>query len=580
MHLLCTDSSGEQDTLFLEELGPLFAGRRAVDVLLGPHTQTPLQKRVLEYVGKYMAKKKNEGREHVHERLGEAVRAMGGVSAAEESESKQRAREAARALAKAIGRTCSQDADRSMRELEWRFSVEREAFANCLRSCVIRSMDVLLEADDTSVLETARRLRDHALSTVADYAAVVRSQCRLVWGSSSSFDTMDIVLSRPIVSVLATFEPGPQVRGIQGQLEDVLLLRTRSDMFHMTVFQASLTFCADQYEPESLPVNTLGELRAYLDEELAMRVLRLSRSWYVCGKHYPSRLVVDLECSSVRKTLARLRKRLGARGYWWMLGLGDELQRRNFRGKAAGGAGGAVLSGDGWKLTIGEIAREDHRMHVTLGVVRTGFAAYDRLLVEASGGFAAGDIDLVFSSGRGDACTNTMAQKQQEMLSTAVAHMLSCIDPDTPQDYSELRSHEERARKGSRPRLGKRAVNEWHGLRTAEVRAEHREVDFGDEGTYMRITGLKAMSSTRVACRVSSLLSLGRRQERRLLAVGAELHYRHTLKTPWELSVWFSRLSRKESDTLSRVRHRDILSGDPCHGWLDKHSSAFCIAEL
>lgn len=488
--------------LFLPELKALLAGRCAEEVLHSTSVHTPCQERVLRYVRDYIDKKGQEGSQQVLELLSMVVEAAEGISA-EESQKMQRARETAHALAEAVYNKCGQNVNRTLEVIERKFGVESEAFDTYMMSCVNTSMDILFSASgqtgNPDVLVIARKLQDLTLNIMTEYAAVVHSLCRITWGKACSFDSMDMTLSRPCFGVVVLLEPGQQLCCIQDLLLDELLLKMHGSMLHMTVFQASLAFDKTKYEPQSLPVNVLDVLQTYMNwalqvlfddvqKELASQSVKLNRTLEVFGAEYPSHVVVGVDCKDESETLWKLKKRLSAMGFRWMQALSSELKSHGFKGDVKGRYTGSVLRSNGWRLAISSIGADDYKMHVTLGVVKTGCQEYDNLLLSVHSDLER-TIDSVFSQDKGDPHVESMMKLLDRASASIQREMLLKTDPNELGDYSLLKSHVERVRSGRKPGLDKKTKDEWHCFIAEKIMRRLGEIDFYGMDPHIRVSG-------------------------------------------------------------------------------------------
>jgi len=137
---------------------------------------------------------------------------------------------------------------------------------------------------------------------------ILANLSQLSWGTSSnSFDDMDIKLTKPSFGVIALLQMDDTLQNFRKNCEKFLLMRTRDNCLHMTIFQVFITF-HDDYNPFSLPNNLLECLHTFITQAIKADILKINENletlsrfvvtnnWCILGKRvsipfsYQSRL--------------------------------------------------------------------------------------------------------------------------------------------------------------------------------------------------------------------------------------------------------------------------------------------------
>ncbi|GBM38075.1 hypothetical protein AVEN_40955-1 [Araneus ventricosus] len=208
----------------------------------------------------------------------------------------------------------------------------------------------------------------------------------LMWGSKSDnptkFDNMDIRLTKPGFCVIALYKMDNVLQNLRKSCENILLMRTRDDCLHMTIFQVFLMF-HNNYNPFSLPNNLLECLHNYIDKAIKVDMAKINKdletlsrysitkNWCNFGREYQSYLFVEVNCMAVCNVLQNFKEKVNHIGYEWMTHLAQELQKRNFDGSIVQGDIGSRLSSNGCDLIIGYTPNRDYKTHVTMGILPT-----------------------------------------------------------------------------------------------------------------------------------------------------------------------------------------------------------------
>lgn len=232
---------------------------------------------------------------------------------------------------------------------------------------------------------------------------------KLDWSKQSiSFDKMDITKTRPGFGIVAFLDENQITHQITDALNHNLLMKTRKEFEHVTVFQVFLSFEND-YDPKSLPVNLLSTLKEYLDKSLFDEFIKklnkeilendlsveLTDEFLILGAFYPSHLTVKVNCKRLEDTLQEFKQVANKEGEEWIFKLSEELKRKGFNGKKGKTGVGSFVEGKGWKLQVGYTNNSDYQTHVTLGLLRAS-KEINKLILSLFADFKR-DLDSNFS---------------------------------------------------------------------------------------------------------------------------------------------------------------------------------------
>lgn len=310
----------------------------------------------------------------------------------------------------------------------------------------------------------------------------------LKWGTESqSFDDMDIRLTRPGFGVIVLLKPDNVIQNLRKSVENLLLLRTRDDCLHMTVFQVFLTFRED-YDPFSLPNNLLEAIHNYMfkaiqtdlvemAEDLGKLCVQVTDNWLILGKDFPSHLVVEVTCKEVCHVLQNFKEKVNKLGYQWMKHLAEELGKRNFKNQLVQGQIGSKLSSNGWDLIIGYTSNPDYKTHVTMGILPTTDSDLNEALLGLHEDVNR-EIAVKFSSEEGDPDIDTMLRSMKNMITSYRVHELRKLNEDDDQisKYPTLRAEILNAKTGRAVELSKNLIDEWGKVKMKTIQEKLSKV--------------------------------------------------------------------------------------------------------
>ncbi|GBM53911.1 hypothetical protein AVEN_64834-1 [Araneus ventricosus] len=215
--------------------------------------------------------------------------------------------------------------------------------------------------------------KNQVRATMSTQQDILDSRSLLMWASKSkSFDNMDIRLTKPGFGVIALYKMDNVLRNLRKSCENILLMRTRDDCLHMTIFQVFVMFY-NKYNPFSLPNNLLECLHNYIEKAIKVDVAKINKdletlsrysitkNWCIFEREYPSHLVIEVNCMAVCNVLQNFQVKINHIGYEWMTHLAQELQKRNFDGNIVKGDIGSRQSSNGWDLIIGYFTNPDYK---------------------------------------------------------------------------------------------------------------------------------------------------------------------------------------------------------------------------
>lgn len=299
---------------------------------------------------------------------------------------------------------------------------------------------------------------------------ILDSMSLLMWGSQSkSFDNMDIRLTKPGFGVIALYKMDNVLKNLRKSCENILLMRTRDNCLHMTIFQVFIMF-HPHYNPFSLPNNLLECLHNYIDKAIKVDVAKINKdletlsrysvtkNWCIFGREYPSHLVVEVNCMAVCNVLQNFKEKVNQIGYEWMTHLANELQKRNFTGNIAKSDIGSKLSSNGWDLIIGYTANPDYKTHVTMGILPTTYPQLNEAILKVHEN-PERSIAVKFSSE--EVGGGSLIKSIKGMVEAYRTEELRNLKDDDIGEYPTLRSQVSNARAGKVVEISKSLIDEW-----------------------------------------------------------------------------------------------------------------------
>lgn len=293
---------------------------------------------------------------------------------------------------------------------------------------------------------------------------------KLSWGTSShAFDDIDIRLARPCLGVVAQLLLDDELYSLRKGCEDFLLMKTRDDAFHVTIFQVFIT-CRNDYCPSSLPDNLLESFYAFINNAIGEDVEKINKNietlsvvtkdWIVLGRHYPSHLAVKVNCRQVSDVLQTFKEKLNNLGYKWMYYLSEELQNRGFHGQLIRGDIGHKLSSNGWDLTIGYTSNPDYQTHITMGLLPTNDQQLNEMILKVHDNVGR-NIVPKFSSSKGRDDKTCLMKSFNDLQETYKIKELKALQESEIDEFPTLKSQVKNAKEGKAIQNSKNLVDEW-----------------------------------------------------------------------------------------------------------------------
>ena len=329
-------------------------------------------------------------------------------------------------------------------------------FADGLCTCVSNFVDLLME-NDSQLFDVLKASVD-----------------KLDWHSASrSFDNTTIQLTRPGFGTIALIAPDQLVHRLRDKLADKLLLRTRDELMHMTIFQVFITFTND-YDSSTLPSNLLAVFQEYMDEQLLDQIqevnkhinettVQATKEWLILGKDIPSHLAIRVHCRPLEEVLSPLKRKANELSQAWMSVLTKALAQHQIHGRMDITAIGATVHGKGWNLTIGYTANVDYKTHVTLGIFPTGDPKMDHL-VRMQHRDINRAIAPTFSPSDGDPKSADMALDYFKSIARFQIDRLRALRDDDIKSYPSLAEQVWRAKQGQEVTVSRFVMDEWGKL--------------------------------------------------------------------------------------------------------------------
>ncbi|GBN51501.1 hypothetical protein AVEN_267650-1 [Araneus ventricosus] len=299
---------------------------------------------------------------------------------------------------------------------------------------------------------------------------ILNSMSLLMWGSSSrSFDAMDIKLTRPGFGVIALYKMDDVLQNLRKSCEDILLMRTRDDCFHMTIFQVFIMFHND-YNPFSLPNNLLECLHNYIHKAIKVDMAEINKdletlsrysvtnNWCLLGREYPSHLVLEVSCKAVCNVLQNFKEKVNHIGHKWMVHLVHELQKRNFNAKIEQSDVGSKLSSNGWDLIIGYTGNPDYKTHVTMGMLPTTDPRLNEAILKVHEN-PERNIAVKFSSE--EVSGGSLIKSMKAMVEAYRSQELRNLKDDDIGEFPTLRAQVNHARAGKVVEMSRSLIDEW-----------------------------------------------------------------------------------------------------------------------
>lgn len=297
---------------------------------------------------------------------------------------------------------------------------------------------------------------------------------RLDWRSvSRSFDNTVIQLTRPGFGTIALIAPNQLIHRLRDQLADKLLLRTRNELMHITIFQVFITFTND-YDSSTLPANLLTVFQDYMNEQLREQIqeiddhirektVQIAKEWLILGKDMPSHLAIRVHCRPLDEFLFPLKRKANELGQAWMSALSRALTEHHIDGKMNISSVGAVVHSKGWNLSIGYTANVDYKTHVTLGILPTGDFEMDQLM-KMQHHDVHREIIPAFSSEDGDARQMDIALDCSKSVVRVRIDRLKALHEEDITSYPSLTEQVRRAKQGEQVIISRFLLDEWGKL--------------------------------------------------------------------------------------------------------------------
>lgn len=221
--------------------------------------------------------------------------------------------------------------------------------------------------------------------------------------NSVSFQGRPLAATRPGFGVILTLAPDQCVHELRDVLSHLFSLRTKDEAMHVTLFSVVIeVYDPMNYDPTSLPNDLLVKMKEHVfsSAEKCVRECGIDLdshratvhpgSFYVMGTAYPSHLAVAVDFSDVSANLNLLSDYLNDRARSWVRStLEVALREDDYEIETRMEGADFVLdckSGK-WLLRIrgnytdASAGNWFQRKHVTLGVLTTGDAVLDELVV-------------------------------------------------------------------------------------------------------------------------------------------------------------------------------------------------------
>lgn len=210
--------------------------------------------------------------------------------------------------------------------------------------------------------------------------------------NSAWFDETKISHTRPGFGLLAMIPSGQKAHEIRDRYNDQLLIKSRDDVMHVTIFQAFLIPGPD-YNPASLPNDLLQKFHQHMtsaladdiagiQEKLSTTKVHLTGEILLLGRVYPSHLALEVDCKEPQQLLLNLKRKSIVVAKDWMTTAIESIRARGFLAYLGSSDNGTAIMGDGWQLVIGYTENPTYKTHVTLGMFPTGNARCDQLLLQ------------------------------------------------------------------------------------------------------------------------------------------------------------------------------------------------------
>lgn len=298
------------------------------------------------------------------------------------------------------------------------------------------------------------------------------SSCAQDAAVTTVFDRVDVRHTRPGFGVLAMLKPGQQVHKIRDACaSQFLLMKSRDEAMHMTVFQVFMEFDPETYRHDTLPNNILHTFRDFiydavsddldkLKADLDKLRLTLTGEWIVIGRVYPSHIALVAECRDLAEAIKKLQVKCTLAAQTFMGALVCQMSRENKKSVMVNEKSGTTLRGDGWSITIGYTERTDYKMHITIGMLPTGDPDVDLRILQLNAN-AGREIDPKFRMGRPDRKIEALKKQVDADLIMVQKRKLLELDPQNLTEYSELRSQVELAHADKPVDVHAGVVNEW-----------------------------------------------------------------------------------------------------------------------